>query len=157
MKHEWGKSEKQFYLPKTRPELIKVPPFRFFSIKGYGDPNDKPFQENIGVLYSLSYAVKMSPRNNFEPKNYFEYIVYPLEGIWDISEDAKNLNPDKLDKSKLIFNLMIRQPDFVTNDFAIEDIEWAKKNTPEISHELHFINSGTVFCLGRSKKNYFIN
>lgn len=55
MKHDWKKSEKQFYLPKTKPELVKVPTFKFFTISGHGDPNEKTFQEYIGVLYSLSY------------------------------------------------------------------------------------------------------
>lgn len=127
MKQDWKKVDKQFYLPKTKPELVKVPPFKFFSIPGQGDPNDKPFQENIGVLYSLAYAIKMSPKNNFAPKDYFEYTVYPLEGIWDLTEDAKKSNSKALDKSQLVFNLMIRQPDFVTPDFALEAIERTKK------------------------------
>jgi hypothetical protein len=127
MKQDWKKVDKQYYLPKTQPELIKVPSFKFFSILGQGDPNDKPFQENIGVLYSLSYAIKMSPKNNFAPKDYFDYTVYPLEGIWDLSEEAKKSNLKTLDKSQLVFNLMIRQPDFVTPDFALEAIERTKK------------------------------
>lgn len=52
MKHDWKKADKQFYLPKTKPEFVKVPAFKFFSIRGQGDPNDKPFQENIGVKAS---------------------------------------------------------------------------------------------------------
>lgn len=127
MKQDWKKTDKQYYLPKTKPEFIAVPPFRFFSISGQGDPNDKPFQENIGVLYSLSYAVKMSPKNNFAPDDYFEYTVYPLEGIWDLTEEAKKSDSKTLDKSQLVFNLMIRQPDFVTTDFALEAIERTKK------------------------------
>jgi hypothetical protein len=127
MKQDWKKVDKQYYLPKAKPELIKVPPFKFFSINGQGDPNDKPFQENIGVLYSLAYAIKMSPKNNFAPKDYFEYTVYPLEGIWDLTEEAKKSNSNTLDKSQLVFNLMIRQPDFVTQDFALEAIEKTKK------------------------------
>jgi hypothetical protein len=127
MKQDWKKVDKQYYLPKTKPELVKVPPFKFFSILGQGDPNEKQFQENIGVLYSLSYAIKMSPKNNFAPKDYFEYTVYPLEGIWDLAEEAKKSKSEKLDKSQLIFNLMIRQPDFVTPDFALEAIERTKK------------------------------
>jgi hypothetical protein len=130
MKHDWKKLEKQFYLPKTKPEVVKVPSFKFFSILGQGDPNDKLFQENIGILYSLAYAIKMSPKNNFAPKDYFEYTIYPLEGIWDISEEAKKSNSGKLDKSKLIFNLMIRQPDFVTTEFASETIERTKRKKP---------------------------
>ena len=127
MKQDWKKVDKQYYIPKTKPELVKVPPFKFFLIHGQGDPNDKPFQENIGVLYSLSYAIKMSQKNNFAPKDYYEYTVYPLEGIWDLTEEAKNSNSETLDKSQLVFNLMIRQPDFVTPDFALQAIERTKK------------------------------
>jgi hypothetical protein len=130
MKHDWKKTEKQFYLPKTEPGLIKIPPFGFFSIEGQGDPNDESFAEYIGVLYSLSYAVKMSPKSGLAPDGYFDYTVYPLEGVWDISEDAKMRNSEKLDKSSLVFNLMIRQPDFVTEDFALEIIERTKKKKP---------------------------
>jgi hypothetical protein len=89
MVHEWKKAEKKFYLPGTKPELIKMPAFRFFSVEGKGNPNDKSFAEYIGVLYSLSYAVKMSPKKGTAPEGYFEYTVYPLEGVWDISDEAK--------------------------------------------------------------------
>jgi hypothetical protein len=130
MKQDWKKNEKNIYLPKTEPVLIKIPPFKYFSISGSGDPNDKSFGDYIGVLYSLSYAVKMSPKNGFAPDNYFDYTVYPLEGIWDISDDAKNKPTEKLDKSSLVFNLMIRQPDFVTQNFAEEIIERTKKKKP---------------------------
>jgi hypothetical protein len=125
--NDWKKTDKQFYLPKAKPGLIAIPPFRFFSIRGQGDPNDSSFQDYIGVLYSLSYAVKMSPKNNFAPENYSEYKVYPLEGTWDLTEEGKRTHAEKLDKSQLLFNLMIRQPDFVTNDFALEAIERTKK------------------------------
>jgi hypothetical protein len=127
MAHEWKKSEKEIYLPGTKPEFKVIPPFRFFSIKGQGDPNDKAFAEYIGVLYSLAYGVKMSPKKGSAPSGYFEYTVYPLEGVWDISEEAKKSHSEKLDKSSLVFNLMIRQPDFVTDDFAADIISKTKK------------------------------
>lgn len=127
MKHDWKKSEKQYYLPGPKPELITIPPFGFFSVPGTGDPNDKAFAEVIGVLYSLAYSVKMSSKNNFAPKDYFDYTVYPLEGIWDLSEKAKRSNSPLLDKSQLVYNLMIRQPAFVTPDFAREAVERTKK------------------------------
>jgi len=130
MAHEWKKTEKEIYLPGIKPEFKVIPPFRFFSIKGHGDPNDKTFAEYIGVLYSLSYGVKMSPKKGFAPSGYFEYAVYPLEGVWDISEEAKKSQSAKLDKSSLVFNLMIRQPDFVTVDFASDIISKTKKKKP---------------------------
>ena len=130
MKHEWKKKEKNYYLPKNKPEKVIIPKFRFFSIKGEGNPNDDFFPEYIAVLYSLSYAVKMSPKSGVVPKNYFEYTVYPLEGVWDINEEAKKSNSKILDKDSLVFNLMMRQPDFVVPDFANEIIERTKKKKP---------------------------
>jgi len=130
MTHEWKKAEKSFYLPGSNPEFIKIPSFKFFSVEGNGDPNDKSFGDYISVLYSLSYAVKMSTKKGFAPKDYFEYSVYPLEGVWDISEKAKKNPAATLDKSSLIFNLMIRQPDFVNAEFADEIISRTKKKKP---------------------------
>ncbi len=133
MKHEWRKKEKDIYLPKNKPEQINIPSFKYFMIEGEGNPNDDFFAEYIGVLFSLSYGIKMSPKGGFEPKDYFEYTVYPLEGVWDISEEAKKKNSGVLDKNSLIFTLMIRQPDFVTDQFAQEILERTKKKKP---HEL---------------------
>ena len=132
MKHEWKKHEKELYLPKNKPELIDVPELKFFVVDGRGNPNDEAFTEYIGVLYALSYAVRMSPKKGIEPPGYFEYTVYPLEGVWDLSEKGR-AEGGPLNKDELIFSLMIRQPDFVTQGFAAEIIERTKKNKP---HEL---------------------
>lgn len=133
MKHEWKKKEKEFYIPKNKPEYIEIPSFKFFMIEGKGNPNDDFFKEYIGVLYSLSYAIRMSFKAGYAPEGYFEYTVYPLEGEWDISDEAKNNYTGQLDKNSLIFNLMIRQPDFVTKEFFQEAMERTKKKKP---HEL---------------------
>jgi hypothetical protein len=130
MKHDWKKNEKQFYLPGTNPELINVPNFKFFLIEGKGNPNDDFFSEYVGVLYSLSYGVKMSPKKGIEPKGYFDYTVYPLEGIWDLAEEAKKSFEGTINKNDLVFKLMIRQPDFVDNDFARQILKQTKKNKP---------------------------
>jgi len=106
---------------------VKIPEFKFFTIDGKGNPNDEFFGDYIGVLYSLSYAVKMSPKKGLAPKDYYEYTVYPLEGVWDISEEAKANYNGKLDKNSFVFKLMIRQPNFVMNDFALDIIERTKK------------------------------
>lgn len=124
--HDWKKAEKQFYLPGTSPVIINVPSFKFFTIKGQGNPNDEFFGDYISVLYSLSYAVKMSHKSGIAPVSYHEYKVYPLEGIWDITDEAKKARQEKLDKDTLLFNLMIRQPDFVTDDFALRIIDRVK-------------------------------
>lgn len=133
MKTDWKKDEKQFYLPKADPELITVPEFNFFSVEGRGNPNDGYFAEYIGVLYSLSYAIKMSPKQGAAPAGYFEYSVYPLEGIWDLDEEARNSYSGTIDKNSLVFNLMMRQPAFVTDEIAEEAVRRTRKKKP---HEL---------------------
>lgn len=130
MKHEWKKNDKSFYLPKDKPETIVIPAFNFFSVEGKGNPNDKFFGEYIGVLYSLSYAIKMSPKQGFAPKEYVEYTVFPLEGVWDIDENAKKNYTGTIDKNSLVFKLMMRQPDFVTTAFAKEAIERTGRKKP---------------------------
>lgn len=128
MKHEWKKQEKAIYLPKNKPELVSVPSFKFFTIDGKGNPNDEAFSEAIGVLYSLSYGIKMLPKKGIIPNGYFDYSIYPLEGIWDLSDEAKNNNT--FNKNEFIYKIMIRQPDFVTKELAEETIQAVKNKKP---------------------------
>lgn len=130
MKHEWKKSEKQFYLPKAKPERITIPEFKFFTIEGSGNPNHDFFADYISVLYALSYGIKISPKKGIEPQGYFDYTVYPLEGIWDLTEEGRNAYDGKINKDELVFKLMIRQPDFVSEDFALHILEQTKKKKP---------------------------
>lgn len=132
MKLDWKKTDKAFYLPKTEPERITVPAFRFFTIRGAGNPNDESFQDYIGVLYSLAYTVRMSPKSGTAPEGYFEYTVFPLEGVWDVSEAAKAAGFQKLDKSTLVFTMMIRQPDFVTSAYACSVIDQVAGKKPSV-------------------------
>jgi len=130
MKHEWKKAEKQFYAPSTEPVFTTVPAFKFFTIEGKGNPNNDFFADYIGILYSLAYAVKMSPKQGSAPTGYYEYSIYPLEGVWDVNEQAKKENKGTLDKDSLVFKLMIRQPDFVTEQFAAEVLAKTKIKKP---------------------------
>ena len=130
MKHEWRKKEKHIYLPKNNPEIVEIPEFGYFTIEGKGNPNNEYFPEFIGVLYSLAYAVKMSPKKGLAPDNYFDYTVYPLEGIWDITEEAKEKFDGTLNKDDLVFKLMLRQPDFVNISFAKKIIEITRDKKP---------------------------
>ncbi len=130
MKHEWKKHEKNIYLPKNKPGVITIPEYKFFTINGEGNPNSESFPEYIGVLYSLSYVVKMSPKKGLTPKGYFDYSVYPLEGVWDITEEAKANFNGAINKDDLVFKLMMRQPDFVDEAFANEMIELTRRKKP---------------------------
>lgn len=136
-KHEWRKKEKQFYQPKPKPEAIDIPAFPFLTIAGEGNPNSEDFAECIAALYSVSYAVKMqSKRMDPLPAGHYDYTVYPLEGVWDLKRDSQP-NPDgSINKDDLVFNLMIRQPDFADAEFVHQMIEFtkAKKPGPKLEH-----------------------
>ena len=128
MKYEWKKEEKEIYLPKKEPTLIDVPRAKYFCIKGQGNPNGEDFANKVGVLYTMSYAVRMMPKNGYTPKNYFEYTVYPLEGLWDLTENGRN--SDILDKNELLYTIMIKQPDFVDEEVFQKALEISKKKKP---------------------------
>lgn len=125
MKYEWRKKEKELYLPKENPIVVEVPEQKFIMLRGSGDPNDKEFTEAIGVLYSLAYAIKSMPKKGIVPEGYFDYTVFPLEAIWDKGEKSKC--SDILIKEDLVYTMMIRQPDFVTQDLLDKAINIVKK------------------------------
>ncbi len=114
MKYEWKKQARELYLPKRKPEIVTVPSMRFFMLDGRGNPNSEDFADSIGVLYTLSYSVKMMPKKGITPEGYFEYTVFPLEGVWDLAPEARGA--EVMDKDSLVYTIMIRQPDFVTED-----------------------------------------
>ncbi|MBP2650806.1 MAG: hypothetical protein H6Q74_1631 [Firmicutes bacterium] len=128
MKYEWKKQERKLYLPKQIPEVITVPKQKFFMLKGTGNPNSDAFAERIGVLYSLAYAVRMMPKQGYTPEGYFEYTVYPLEGLWDLTDEGKKSGT--LNKDELLYTIMIRQPDFVTTDVVDKAFEIVRKKKP---------------------------
>jgi hypothetical protein len=127
--NDWKKSDKQYYLPKQLPQLVVVPKMKFFTVTGQGNPNSPMFAEKVGILYALSYAVKMSPKRDDAPKDYEEYQIYPLEGVWDLTEKGRQSYTGKIDKDELAFKIMIRQPDFVDDAYAKKIIDFvvAKK------------------------------
>ena len=115
-------------MPKQKPELLTVPEQKFFMIKGQGNPNHEDFAERVGVLYSLSCAVRMMPKWRNAPEDYFEYTVYPLEGVWDLTEEGRK--KPQLDKNELLYTIMIRQPEFVTEAVAETALQHVQKKKP---------------------------
>ena len=127
MKHEWRKKEKAIYIPNTSPESLTLPPYKFVTIKGAGNPNTELFTKHIQALYAVSYTIKMSLKKaTTKPQNYSDWTVYPLEGVWDITESAKENYSGKINKDDLVFELMIRQPDFISPNYFKEILDIAK-------------------------------
>lgn len=128
MKREWKKHEKALYLPNEKPEFIEIPEMKYFVLSGEGNPNSEFFSECINALYAVAYTVKMSCKSDV---GCYDYTVYPLEGVWDFIDHSKEI----FDKDNLKFDLMIRQPEFLTEPMAKIFLEKAlkKKKLPLIA------------------------
>lgn len=108
---DYKKTEKELYLPKTTPSVIDVPRMTFITVDGKGDPNTSTeYTTAVELLYGLSYTIKM------DNKSILQYVVPPLEGLWSVDDDFRGGGAAISDKSKFIWTMMIRQPDFVTSD-----------------------------------------
>lgn len=134
MKYEWKKNEKNLYGVKQKPQLIEVPSAYYIMIKGEGNPNESDFSNRVSALYSLAYGIKMLFKNmEKEEQEYSDFTVFPLEGIWEKSDD------EEFDKSKLKYTIMIKQPNFITKEIFDLAFEKVKKKKPnELYDEISF-------------------
>ncbi|MEI7884906.1 MAG: GyrI-like domain-containing protein [Clostridia bacterium] len=128
LKQDSKKAYKDLYAPKSTPGIIVVPPMNFILVEGEGDPNGEDFSLATAALYSVSYAVKMSYKSTNVPAGYTEYKVFPLEGVWDLID--KNL-PATV-KNNFKYQLMIRQPEFLTAELFADFLVATKKKKPNI-------------------------
>lgn len=126
MAFEFKKDYKEFYVPKTKPEIIEVPEFKYVAVRGQGDPNEEggTYKQAVAVLYAIAYTLKMSYKGTYKIEGFHEYVVPPLEGFW-WQTDIEGV--DYSDKSSFCFISMIRLPDFV----EIEDFKWAVNQVEE--------------------------
>jgi hypothetical protein len=120
---DYRKTDKELYLPGTTPSVINVPRMTFIAVDGKGDPNTAAeYSEAVELLYGLSYTIKMSS------KDILQYIVPPLEGFWSVDGEFRGGGAAITDKSRFIWTMMVRQPDFVTAEvFETAKTALAKK------------------------------
>lgn len=120
MAFDFKKEYKEFYMPKSKPEIINVPTANYIAVRGKGNPNtpDGEYQKAIGKLYAVAYTLKMSYKAGYKIEGFFEYVVPPLEGFWwqDNVRGADYANKDSFN-----WVSVIRLPEFITK----KDFEWA--------------------------------
>lgn len=127
MAFDFKKEYKEFYMPKSIPEIVTVPVANYIAVRGKGNPNqeDGVYQKAVSILYAIAYTIKMSYKSSHKIEGFFEYVVPPLEGFW--WQDGV----DGVDYSKKdLFNWIsvIRLPDFAAkNDFDWVVAEASKK------------------------------
>jgi len=120
MAFDFKKEYREFYMPKTRPEIVTVPPMNYIAVRGKGDPNvpNGDYQRAVGVLYAIAYTIRMSYKTDRQIEGFFEYVVPPLEGFW-FQEGTDGVDYSR--KEDFCWISVIRLPDFVTRD----DFDWA--------------------------------
>ncbi len=147
MKYESRKNDKEFYVVKKAPSLVKVPPQNFITISGEGDPNRPEFSDRVGALYSAAYPIKMGYKHSFKNEpgkkaEFDDFTVFPLEGVWS-SHSA-----DPTQKDQFIYTIMIRQPYFVTEDMFEDALTKAKeKGGDPLHNEVKFETIEDGLCV----------
>lgn len=129
MAFDFKKEYKEFYMPKSKPEIVTVPKANYIAVRGKGDPNDEggAYQQAVGMLYAVAYTLKMSYKTDYRIEGFFDYVVPPLEGFW--WQDGVG-GIDYSDKSTFNWISVIRLPDFVTQ----KDFDWATGEAEKKKH-----------------------
>ena len=114
MAFDYKKEYKALYQPPCTPHLITVPPMTFAAVRGQGDPNDPAgeYKAAIELLYGLLYTIKMSKKGSYRMEGYFDFVVPPLEGLWEQTSAGKE---------SFRWTSLLRLPEFVTR----KEFDWA--------------------------------
>lgn len=122
MAFDFKKEYKEFYQPPKKPVIVTIPAMNFVAVCGKGDPNDPDgdYKAAISLLYGIAYTIKMSYKGDHKIDGFFEYVVPPLEGLWQ-QPDVDGV--DFTHKESFEWVSMIRLPEFVTP----EVFEWARE------------------------------
>lgn len=122
MAFDYKKEYKEYYSPPRKPELIVIPEMRFLAVRGTGNPNapEGAYQQAIAQLYAAAYTLRMSQKAGKNIEGFFEYVVPPLEGLWQ-QNGMQGTMLDNSRKDDLKWISMIRLPDFISE----ADVQWA--------------------------------
>jgi len=150
MAFDYKKEYKEFYLPPSKPGIVTVPPVNYVAVRGTGDPNTEgsEYKETIGLLYGISYTIKMSYKSDHRIDGYFEYVVPPLEGFW--WQDIHTMGVDYVRKDDMHFISVIRLPEFVSReefDWAVAEATRKKKQDFSKAEFWHYDEGLCVQCM----------
>ena len=125
-KIDFRAERKDLYAPSANEfSVVEVPPMEFAMVDGRGDPNtNETYREAVEALYSVSYAAKFGSKQALAR----DYVVGPLEGLWDSERMDSFLDRSKDEWS---WTMMIRQPEWLTDEVRDAAVaKAAKKNLP---------------------------
>ena len=141
------KTDKIYYKAKTTPEIVFIEKANYISLTGKGDPSGKDFSEKIQALYTTAYIIKFMLK---EVNN--DFVVPKLEALWGFDNEkyasvSMDEAPQKIPRSEWNYRIMIRMPDFVTQEQTEEAIAIAtnkKQNALAKTIEFFEMEEGKV-------------
>ena len=119
-KLDFKKEYRDIYLPGREPMLLTLPPILYLMVDGRGAPEGASYQEAVELLYGVAYTIKMSKMGGGSPDGYQDFVVPPLEGLWDCG--VEGFSPDR---ESWTWTSLLRMPEFVTQ----EVFGWARDQT----------------------------
>ena len=121
-KFDFKKEYKELYAPKTAPSIVDVPEMLFIAVDGEGDPNtSQAYQDALEVLYGLPIPSD-EPTKRLHTRRVLRLCCPTLEGLWEGGGvDVETMTVS--DKNTFTWTMLLRQPDFVTE----EVFAWAKE------------------------------
>lgn len=149
MAFDFKKEYRELYAPPKTPGIIEIPKMNFVAVRGTGNPNeeDGAYSRAVGLLYGVTFTIKMSHKGPHRIEGFHEYAVPPLEGFW---WQPGVTGIDYAHKENFHWISVMRLPDFVTP--AV--FEWAvaeaarKKKTDFSAAELFTYDEGPcVQCM----------
>jgi len=109
------KELKQYYTAKKKPAIIDVPPGKFLTIVGRGEPGGEAYAAGLQALYGLSYTLKFKCKAEGR-----DFTVMALEGLWWWDDRTIFDIEDAPPRDEWNWKSMMRQPDFITQEMVDE-------------------------------------
>lgn len=104
-----------YYKAGSQPEEIQVDPISTLTISGIGAPTGDSFQHSMAALYATAYIVKKYCKSDGT-----DFLVPKLEAFWWVEE---GLIFDETSSDEWHWQLVIRMPEFVTDDHVDQAVE----------------------------------
>ena len=146
MAFDYKKEYKEFYMPKNKPEIVKIPPMNYVAVRGKGNPNvaGGDYQQAISILYAVAYTLKMSYKTDYKIEGFFEYVVPPLEGFW-WQDNVTGF--DYSNKDAFNWISVIRLPDFISERDFVWAVQTASKKKKIDCSPAEFLTIDEGLCV----------
>ena len=124
------KKYKDYYSAKTTAEKVNFGKIHYLTILGKGEPAGKEFSEKAGAIYPVAYGIKKICKETIQ-----DFGVPKLEGLWWVDDKRPAL---EVPRSEWYWKLLIRMPNFVTEQMVEKAVAEVVKKKTEAASEIKF-------------------